>query len=52
MATKNVYLEIIDWDEACRDDKITGRAVSISDQPYTKDVKNPHGSHSPEFCSD
>ena len=46
------YLEKLNWDEECRRDFLCGRGLLITEMPFTKEVKNPNGTHSPKFNSD
>jgi DNA-directed RNA polymerase beta' subunit len=51
---KNLEVKLVklNWDDECRKDFLCGRAIDIKEQPFTKEEKNLHGSHSPIFNLD
>lgn len=47
-----ISLEQYSWDEEYMLDLVRDRAINIKEQPFTKEEKNLHGSHSPLFATD
>jgi hypothetical protein len=52
MADPKVYLRKRNWDEDFKTDFLCDRGILITDMPFTKEVKNINGSHSPKFNTD